>query len=62
MLTVIDRDVEFDGPLSVEQRERLLAIASRCPAHLTLTSRIDIRTTLRGATVERVSGDDLTTS
>jgi putative redox protein len=50
MLTVIDRDVEFEGPLSDAQRERLLAIANRCPVHLTLTSRIDIRTTLRTAT------------
>jgi putative redox protein len=49
MLTVIDREVEFDGPLSDEQRERLLAIANRCPVHLTLTSRIDIRTTLRAS-------------
>src|SRR5678815_994459 len=39
MLTVIDRELEFDGPLSAEQRERLLAIANRCPVHLTLTSR-----------------------
>ena len=54
MLTVIDREVEFDGPLSGDQRERLLAIANRCPVHLTLTSRIDIRTTLRAATQERV--------
>ncbi|HVG55418.1 MAG TPA: OsmC family protein [Vicinamibacterales bacterium] len=45
-LTVIDRNVEFDGPLTDEQRERLLAIANRCPVHLTLTSVIDIRTTL----------------
>jgi putative redox protein len=50
MLTVIDRDVEFEGPLSDAQRERLLAIANRCPVHLTLASRIDIRTTLRAAT------------
>jgi putative redox protein len=50
MLTVIDRDLEFEGPLSDEQRERLLDIANRCPVHLTLTSRIDVRTTLRGAT------------
>jgi putative redox protein len=57
MLTVIDRDVEFDGPLSDAQRERLLAIANRCPVHLTLTSRIDIRTTLRTAQ-EQVPGDD----
>ena len=47
MLTVIDRNVEFDGPLTGEQRERLLAIANRCPVHLTLTSTIEIRTTLR---------------
>ena len=52
MLTLIERDIEFDGPLSDAQRERLLAIANRCPVHLTLTSRIDIRTTLRAATQE----------
>ena len=54
MLTVIDRDLEFEGPLSDTQRERLLAIANRCPVHLTLTSRIDVRTTLRTATQEPV--------
>jgi putative redox protein len=47
MLTVIDRDVEFEGSLSDEQRARLLAIANRCPVHMTLTSKIDVRTTLR---------------
>ena len=46
-LTVIDRDIELDGSLGEEQRARLLAIANRCPVHLTLTSRIDIRTTLQ---------------
>jgi putative redox protein len=58
MLTVIDREVEFDGPLSDAQRERLLAIANRCPVHHTLTSGIDVRTTLRAATQEQVPGDD----
>jgi putative redox protein len=58
MLTVIDRELEFDGPLSGEQRERLLAIANRCPVHLTLTSRIDIRTTVRAATQARALGSD----
>ena len=62
MLTVIERDVEFDGPLSDAQRERLLAIADRCPVHLTLTSRIDIRTTSRAATQERAPGADPATS
>jgi putative redox protein len=55
-LTVIDREIEFDGPLSDEQRGRLLAIANRCPVHLTLTSRIDIRTTLRAGAQERAPG------
>jgi putative redox protein len=46
-LTIIDRDIELDGPLDKDQRSRLLAIANRCPVHLTLISRIDIRTRLR---------------
>lgn len=46
-LTVIDRDIELDGSLGEDQRARLLAIANRCPVHLTLTSRIDIRTRLQ---------------
>jgi putative redox protein len=45
-LTVIDVEMTLDGPLDGEQRDRLLAIANRCPVHLTLTSRIDIRTRL----------------
>ena len=45
-LTLIERDIEFDGALNEEQRARLLAIANRCPVHLTLTSHIDIRTRL----------------
>jgi putative redox protein len=46
-LTVIDREIAFEGALGDDQRARLLAIANRCPVHLTLASRIDIRTTLR---------------
>lgn len=46
-LTVIDRDIELDGPLGEDQRARLLAIADHCPIHRTLTSRIDIRTRLQ---------------
>jgi putative redox protein len=45
-LTLIERDIELDGALDDEQRARLLAIANRCPVHLTLTSKIDIRTRL----------------
>ena len=58
MLTVIDRDVEFEGALSDDQRQRLLAIANRCPVHLTLTSTIDIRTTLRKTIETQGAGGD----
>ena len=43
-LTVIDRHIALDGPLGEDQRARLLEIANRCPVHVTLSSRIDIRT------------------
>lgn len=43
----IDRDLELQGPLSDEQRSRLLEIANKCPVHRTLTSEIDIRTRLK---------------
>ena len=46
-LTVIDREIVLDGSLGDDQRARLLAIANRCPVHLTLTSRIEIRTMLQ---------------
>jgi putative redox protein len=45
-LTVIERDIALDGALNADQRARLLAIANRCPVHLTLSSQIDIRTKL----------------
>ena len=46
LLDHIDRDVELAGPLSEEQRARLLEIANKCPVHRTLTSEIDIQTRL----------------
>ena len=42
----IEREVELHGELSAEQRDRLLAIASKCPVHKTLTSEIDMQTRL----------------
>ena len=45
-LDVIEREIELEGTLAEDQRERLLEIANRCPVHRTLTSEIDIRTTL----------------
>jgi uncharacterized OsmC-like protein len=46
LLDRIERDVTFLGPLSGEQRARLLEIANKCPVHRTLMSEIDIRTRL----------------
>jgi putative redox protein len=42
----IEREISLAGPLDAEQRERLLAIANRCPVHRTLVSEVDIRTRL----------------
>ncbi|PYR29913.1 MAG: osmotically inducible protein C [Acidobacteria bacterium] len=46
LLDHIHRDVEFTGPLSDEQRARLLDIASKCPVHRTLESEIVVETHL----------------
>jgi putative redox protein len=46
MLDRIDREIEFEGALTDEQRARLKEIADRCPVHRTLTSEINIRTRL----------------
>ena len=43
----VEREIELTGPLTDEQRTRLLEIASRCPVHRTLVSEIDIQTRLR---------------
>jgi uncharacterized OsmC-like protein len=44
MLDRIERDIHFAGPLTEEQRTKLLEIANKCPVHRTLTSEIDIVT------------------
>ena len=41
----IDREVELTGDLDDTQRQRLMAIAERCPVHQTLTSEVNITTT-----------------
>lgn len=43
----IDRVVEITGDLDDDQRQRLLHIAERCPVHQTLTSEVDVATSLR---------------
>jgi len=42
----IEAEVTLAGPLSEEQRARLLEIANKCPVHRTLTGTIEIRTRL----------------
>ena len=44
----IERLIELEGPLSDEQRTRLLQIADHCPVHRTLTSEVSIVTRLAG--------------
>jgi putative redox protein len=42
----IEREIELSGPLTPEQRTRLLEIADRCPVHRTLSGEIKIRSKL----------------
>ena len=44
MLSRIRREIRIDGPLSGPDRERLMAIADRCPVHRTLSEEIVINT------------------
>ena len=49
----IERALDFDGPLSTDQRQRLIEIAEQCPVHRTLTSEIHIVTWLVEQSPER---------
>lgn len=42
----INREIELSGNLDDAQKNRLLEIAEHCPVHRTLTSEINIRTSL----------------
>lgn len=46
-ISYITRTIGLSGELSEEQRSRLLAIANKCPMHLTLMHPIEITTTLQ---------------
>ncbi len=46
MLDRIEREIAVGGELTEEQRSKLLEIANKCPVHRTLTSEINIRTSL----------------
>jgi putative redox protein len=41
----IERELQFDGELTEEQRVRLLKIAEHCPVHRMLNSDVHITTT-----------------
>ena len=43
---IIFREIDLIGPLDDEQRQRLLEIANKCPVHRSLSSGIDVETSL----------------
>ncbi|WP_053405716.1 bifunctional alpha/beta hydrolase/OsmC family protein [Persicobacter sp. CCB-QB2] len=45
-IDVFQRKIRIEGPLSAEQKQRLLEIANRCPVHRTLHSEVIIETTI----------------
>ncbi|WP_136668853.1 OsmC family protein [Flavobacterium sp. H122] len=45
-ITRMDRKISFNGNLTEEQKQRLLAIANACPVHKILTNPIQITTSL----------------
>ena len=44
----IERVITLDGDLTPEQRQRMLEIANKCPMYRTLTSNIQIESTIAG--------------
>ncbi len=46
MLDRIDREIALQGDLADEERAKLREIADKCPVHRTLTSEINIRTSI----------------
>jgi putative redox protein len=48
LLDRIDRELEFRGNLTPEQKQKLLEIAEKCPVHRTLSSPITIVSKLAG--------------
>lgn len=39
-VTEISERVQFEGPLTDEQKARLLAVAAKCPVHITLENPV----------------------
>ena len=45
-VTRITREIELSGPLTAEQKKRLVEIAERCPVHLTLARGSEVQARL----------------
>ncbi len=45
-IEIFSREIQLQGNLSVEEKERLLEIASKCPIHKALAGQIQIQTQL----------------
>jgi len=48
----IEREISLAGDLSKDQRQRLLEIANKCPVHRTLTSGLQIHTSVTGDVIK----------
>jgi uncharacterized OsmC-like protein/alpha/beta superfamily hydrolase len=46
-IDVFEREIELEGDLNEEQRQRLLEIADRCPVHRTLHGDVEVETELK---------------
>jgi len=46
-IDLLEREIELQGDLDEEQRQRLVEISDRCPVHKTLHGDIEVRTRLR---------------
>ena len=53
MLDRIEAEVELSGPLTPEERSKLMEIAGKCPVHRTLKSQIDIQIRPKGDQAEK---------
>jgi putative redox protein len=47
MVDHIERIITLEGPLDLEQRQKLIEIADKCPVHKTLESKVDVHTVER---------------
>jgi putative redox protein len=45
-IETLSRDIQLIGNLSVEEKERLIEIANKCPIHKALAGQIQIKTQL----------------